>query len=348
MRSLLFEQDQAIDSIEQQIEIVQAGLRDEAKPPAVFFLYGPTGSGKTHTVEALAEAVHHNSHMYLRIDCGELQMDHEIAKIMGSPPGYMGHRETEPIITQEKLHSIETVPFPFSLLLLDEIEKSSRAFQRLLLAVLDKGRLRTNEGRMLDFTSTFIFMSSNIGSQIETEETATTSHSVLDQALSVVKEKKAPPALEFTRNQFRKYFAPEFINRLDCFIPYAPLSSVAADKILSIELDLIQARIVNAISEKTFIVNMTPEARLYLLKCSDTAHWGGREIKRVLQHRVTTVLAKAMVNQDYPLNGHITIDVKDDQIVLNKSASKTASMEDLMRAALITNEWRKRKDLKEL
>src|SRR5271163_4506836 len=135
----LIGQPGAIQTIVQYVQIHQASLAPEGRPIGVFLLLGPTGTGKTKTVEALAEVLHGNPRKLLRVDCGEFQMEHEVAKLIGAPPGYLGHRETQPMLTQQKLSSVTSEGSNLSLVLFDEIEKAAPSMTRLLLGVLDKG-----------------------------------------------------------------------------------------------------------------------------------------------------------------------------------------------------------------
>src|SRR5438067_799236 len=127
------------------VQMHRAGLAPEGRPVGVFLLLGPTGTGKTRTVEALAEVLHGSEKHMLRVDCGEFQMDHEVAKLIGAPPGYLGHRETQPMLTQQKLTSVTTDSSNLSLVLFDEIEEAAPSMTRLLLGVLDKGLLRLGD-----------------------------------------------------------------------------------------------------------------------------------------------------------------------------------------------------------
>src|SRR3954470_23238137 len=140
----------------------QAGLGPEGRPAGVFLLLGPTGTGKTRTVEALAEVLHGSPKNVLRIDCGEFQMDHEVAKLIGAPPGYLGHRETHPILTQQRLTGVTSEHSPLSLVLFDEIEKAAPSMTRVLLGVLDKGTLRLGDNSNVNFEKTLVFLTSNL------------------------------------------------------------------------------------------------------------------------------------------------------------------------------------------
>src|SRR5438067_1217256 len=156
-------QPAAIGAIVPYIQMYEAGLCPEGRPIGVFMLLGPTGTGKTRTVEALAEVLHGTGKKMLRVDCGEFQMEHEVAKLIGAPPGYLGHRETQPLLTQQKLNGITSEAHDVAILLFDEIEKSASSMTRLLLGVLDKATLRLGDNTAVNFEKTLIFMTTNLG-----------------------------------------------------------------------------------------------------------------------------------------------------------------------------------------
>src|SRR5258708_3514052 len=147
------------------VQMYRAGLAPEGRPAGVFLLLGPTGTGKTRTVEALAEVLHGSERSLLKVDCGEFQMEHEVAKLIGAPPGYLGHRETQPMLTQQKLSSVMSEGCNLSLLLFDEIEKAAPSMTRLLLGVLDKAVLRLGDNTTVNFERTLIFLTSNLGAE---------------------------------------------------------------------------------------------------------------------------------------------------------------------------------------
>src|SRR5436305_2820814 len=153
-------QPNVISVIVPYIEMFQAGLAPENRPVGVFLLLGPTGTGKTRTVEALAETLHGSLKNLLKIDCGEFQMEHEVAKLIGAPPGYLGHRETQPMLTQQKLNSVTSESCALSLVLFDEIEKAAPSMTRLLLGVLDKGLLRLGDNSVVNFEKSLVFLTS--------------------------------------------------------------------------------------------------------------------------------------------------------------------------------------------
>ena len=153
------------DIIIPYIQMFQAGLAPEGRPVGVFLLLGPTGTGKTKTVEALAEVIHGSEKNLLKVDCGEFQMEHEVAKLIGAPPGYLGHRETQPILTQQKLNSVTSEKSALSIVLFDEIEKAAPSMTRLLLGVLDKATLRLGDNTAVSFEKSLVFLTSNLGAR---------------------------------------------------------------------------------------------------------------------------------------------------------------------------------------
>src|ERR1700751_3463737 len=165
-------QPNVINVIVPYIEMFQAGLAPENRPVGVFLLLGPTGTGKTRTVEALAEAIHGSSRNVLKMDCGEFQMEHEVAKLIGAPPGYLGHRETQPMLTQAKVNAVASEESEISLILFDEIEKAAPSMTRLLLGILDKATLRLGDNSSVNFERSLIFLTSNLGAREMNREIA--------------------------------------------------------------------------------------------------------------------------------------------------------------------------------
>src|ERR1700685_673393 len=165
LQKLLVGQPEAIDTIVPYIQMQQAGLAPEGRPVGVVLLLGPTGTGKTRTVEALAEVLHGSSKNLLKVDCGEFQMEHEVAKLIGAPPGYLGHRETQPMLTQQKLNAVTSEKCQLSIVLFDEIEKAAPSMTRLLLGVLDKAVLRLGDNTAVNFEKSLVFLTSNLGAR---------------------------------------------------------------------------------------------------------------------------------------------------------------------------------------
>src|SRR5881397_4021268 len=158
-------QPAAMQCIVPYVYMFQAGLAPEGRPAGVFLLLGPTGTGKTKTVEALAEILHGSEKKVVKIDCGEFQLEQEIAKLIGSPPGYVGHRETRGLLSQDKLNETTSEGCDLALVLFDEIEKAAPTLTRLLLGILDKGNLRLGDNTDVNFEKTLIFFTSNLGAR---------------------------------------------------------------------------------------------------------------------------------------------------------------------------------------
>src|SRR6204780_5335774 len=163
LRRMIVGQDEAIEQIVNIYQMHLTGMGAPGRPIRNFLFLGPTGSGKTRIVEATAEALLKNPRGVIKIDCAEFQHSHEIAKLIGSPPGYLGHRETHPLLSQEVLNQYHTDTIKLSFVLFDEIEKASDALWNLLLGILDKGTLTLGDNRKVDFSRAMIFMTSNLG-----------------------------------------------------------------------------------------------------------------------------------------------------------------------------------------
>jgi len=284
-------QPDAIDAIVPCIEMHRAMLAPEGRPVGIFLLIGPTGTGKTRTVEALAEVLHGSPKKILKLDCGEFQMDHEVAKLIGAPPGYLGHRETQPWLTQQKLNATTSEECDLALLLFDEIEKASLSLMRLLLGILDKGTLRLGDGTTVNFEKTIIFLTSNLGAREMSQEL----HPEYGFEALIPR-----PAAEDTKLEnigwaaVRKSFSPEFINRIDSFIAYRPLESQALAAIFDIQVNELQDQIDTRLGPQAFRLEIAPKARRALIETGTSEQYGARELKRTLQRFLIQPLA-AMV-----------------------------------------------------
>lgn len=290
----LIGQQDAIDAIVPYVQVFQAALSPEGRPAAVFLLLGPTGTGKTRTVEALAEALHGTSRSMVKVDCGEFQMEHEVAKLLGAPPGYLGHRETPPMLSQAKLNAAASDKCGLSIVLFDEVEKAAASVTRLLLGVLDKATLRLGDNTTVNFEKTVIFLTSNLGARAMNRETA--------PGFGFAKSADAPKTnikrklAAIGAGAAKRKFPPEFLNRVDRVITYQPLDEAAMARILEIELGSIQRHLNIRLGVRTFTVALSPRGRKALLEQATSPEFGAREIRRTLHRRLLQPVA-ALVTQ---------------------------------------------------
>src|SRR5258705_2191811 len=238
LHRLVIGQEEAIHEIVRTYQTYLAGLSPNGRPVGTFLFLGPTGTGKTRAVEATAEALFGNPRAVTKIDCGEFQHSHDIAKLVGSPPGYLGHRETHPLLAQDALNQYQTETVKLSFVLFDEIEKASDALWNLLLGILDKATLTLGDNRKVDFSKALIFMTSNIGAA----EMSSLVSPKLGFGAGPMDGSNCTPALttKLARTGIeaaRRKFTPEFLNRLDKIVVFRTLGSEELNRIIDIELE---------------------------------------------------------------------------------------------------------------
>src|SRR6267142_1433777 len=291
LRQRVVGQSEAVQALVDLYEVFCAGLHSAGRPVANLLFLGPTGSGKTRTVEAAAEILFGDSRAVIKVDCAEFQHSHEIAKLIGSPPGYLGHRETLPLITQEALAASHRDHLKLSFLLFDEIEKASDALWQLLLGMLDKATLTLGDNRKVDLSQTVIFLTSNLGgSQI-----ADLIHGGMgfiqpkDKATTGLHEKVQRPAVEAARRKF----SPEFMNRLDKVVVFHPLKGEELDEVLDIELRQVQKRVLDS-TTRPFLFRITSEGREFLLEEGTDQRYGARHLKRAIERYVVYPIARLL------------------------------------------------------
>ena len=257
------------------IQMFQAGLAPEGRPVGVFLLLGPTGTGKTKTVEALAEVLHGSEKNVLKVDCGEFQMEHEVAKLIGAPPGYLGHRETQPMLTQQKLNAVTSEKCSLSLVLFDEIEKAAPSMTRLLLGVLDKAVLRLGDNSTVNFEKSLVFLTSNLGAREMMREINP------EFGFQSVKGAERPDILSKLQSialvAVRKRFSPEFVNRIDCIITYQPLTPEALSAILDHQITDLQNHVNTRLGNRSFTLEVPPAgAPVPARQGNQRGIWGAR------------------------------------------------------------------------
>lgn len=325
LSDIVIGQPEAIDSIVPYIEIHEAGLAPEGRPAGVFLLLGPTGTGKTRTVEALAEALHGSSKKMLKIDCGEFQMEHEVAKLIGAPPGYLGHKETTPLLTQSKINAVTSSYSDLGIVLFDEIEKAAPSLTRLLLGVLDKATLRLGDNATVNFEKTVVFLTSNLGARDMGRELNPTFG--FETMVPRHTERRATKLESIAMGAVRKKFSPEFINRIDAVITYQPLSADTLALILDQHLSELQEHIETRLGDRAFRLEIPGRTRRFLLKRGVSQEYGARELKRTIHREVLQPLSR-MVAADQILPSdtvRVETNTANTRIVL-----KTAGVEVLM------------------
>jgi len=304
-------QDRAVRRLARVYQVFMAGLSTPGRPLVNLLFLGPTGSGKTRLVEAASEVLFGDSRAVIKIDCAEFQHSHEIAKLIGSPPGYLGHRETQPLITQEVLDAHHTETLKLSLVLFDEIEKASDALWQLLLGILDKATLTLGDNRRVDFSHTMVFLTSNLGSQsmqqlmtggIGFSSGPHENDEVLDQKIYRAASDAA-----------RRKFSPEFMNRIDKVIVFRALQRPHLEKILDIELGRVQERIISSSTGgNQFVFKCHERARDFLLREGTDTKFGARHLKRSIERHLVFPLSNLLATRQIQLGDLITVDVEED------------------------------------
>ncbi len=284
-------QSEAVQAVLDLFQVFRSGLNSPGRPVGNLLFLGPTGAGKTRVVEAAAEILFGDPRAVIKVDCAEFQHSHEISKLVGSPPGYLGHRETHPVITQEALSAYHTESMKLSFLLFDEIEKASDALWQLLLGILDKATLTLGDNRRVDLSQSMIFMTSNLGGSDITELVSGQSLGFTPalQTNERMDQKVQGMAVEAAKRNF----APEFMNRIDKLIVFHPLRDLELEKILDIELAIVQRRILET-SRRRFTFRVAPEARQFLLREGTDLKYGARHLKRSIERYLVFPLASLL------------------------------------------------------
>jgi ATP-dependent Clp protease ATP-binding subunit ClpB len=322
LRRMIVGQDEAIQQIVNIYQMYLTGMTPPSRPIGNFLFLGPTGSGKTRIVEATSEALVKNARAVIKIDCAEFQHSHEIAKLIGSPPGYLGHRETHPLLSQEVLNQYHTETMKLSFVLFDEIEKASDALWNLLLGILDKGTLTLGDNRKVDFSRALIFMTSNLGASemsalmnprlgFNAGETSRQSQTgTMDDKLSAKIGRSGIDAA-------RRKFTPEFINRLDKIVTFKPLGTAELKKILDIELNMVQQRIFNTAPEKSFVFKASDGAKEYLLQEGTDLKYGARHLKRAIERLLVQPMSNLIATDQVRGGDCVFVDFDADRKMMS-------------------------------
>jgi ATP-dependent protease Clp ATPase subunit/CheY-like chemotaxis protein len=316
-------QSAATKAIVPYVYMYQSGLAPEERPAGVFLLLGPTGTGKTKTVEAIAELLHGSEKKIVKIDCGEFQMEHEMAKLIGAPPGYLGHRETVPVLTQQRLVEATSEQSDLALVLFDEIEKAAHSMTKLLLGILDKGTLHLGDNSTVNFEKTLIFFTSNLGARQMLKEMNPDIgfQSTLPRPRADLKTKLESIAL----GAVRKRFSPEFVNRIDAVVTYQPLKPESLETILDHDIKALQRHVNSRLGESCFTIEILPDARDFLLQRGFSEEYGARELKRTIHRQLTQPLATMVVRGEIHSSAVVQVSRGDnDERLTIRDVGRTA------------------------
>jgi ATP-dependent Clp protease ATP-binding subunit ClpB len=309
LRRKIVGQDEGVQAVVDLYQVYRAGLNFPSRPVGNLLFLGPTGSGKTRLVEAASEVLYGDPRAVLKVDCAEFQHSHEIAKLIGSPPGYLGHRETHPLITQERLeeHWPKDEGKPrISLLLFDEIEKASDALWQLLLGILDKATLTLGDNRRVDLSQALIFMTSNLGG-VEITELMTGSMGFVSFVADDEPEAIDGKVDRTAREAAKRKFSPEFMNRIDKVVVFHPLRREQLEQVLDIELERVQQRVLET-ARGQFVFQVSAAARSFLLREGTDLRYGARHLKRAIERHLVAPLANLLATEQVGLGDILRVD----------------------------------------
>jgi ATP-dependent Clp protease ATP-binding subunit ClpA len=280
--ALIVGQERAVRRISALYQIFLAGMQNPGRPIGTMLFLGPTGSGKTRVIEAAAEVLFGDANAVVKIDCAEFQHSHEIAKLIGSPPGYLGHRETAPMLTQENLDKYHTERDKLTFVLFDEIEKASDALWQLLLGILDKATLTLGDNRKVDFSHCMIFLTSNLGAKEMSELITGSIGFAPARGKGMIQDDVDQKIYRTASEAAKRKFSPEFMNRIDKVVVFRSLKEHHLKQILELELGQVQNRIMKGTGEK-FVFSCTEQAKKFLLDEGIDFKYGARHLKRAIE-----------------------------------------------------------------
>ena len=325
LRNRIVGQDAAIEAVTEIYQMFLVGMTPPDRPIGNLLFLGPTGSGKTYLVEVVAEMLFGDRHAFIKVDCAEFQEHHEIAKLIGSPPGYVGHLQTQPLLTQESLNRWHTETLKLTLLLFDEIEKASESLWQLLLGILDKGALTLGDNTHVDLSHCLIFLTSNLGASqmsdlVQGGMGFAPHDAIADKDLDAKIERTATEAA-------RKKFSPEFLNRLDKVVVFRTLRPEQLQQVLDLELAKVQKRIMDAIGQSHFTFRCSPEVKRWLLKEGTDPRYGARHLKRVIERHIVYSLANLVATRQISTGDCVDITLKPDRTLAFTKAATAAGKE---------------------
>ncbi len=249
--------------------------------------------------------LHGSDKKVVKVDCGEFQSDHEVAKLIGAPPGYLGHRETQPVLTQDKLTGATSADCPVSIVLFDEIEKAAPALSTLLLGILDRATLTLGDNTVVNFEQSLIFLTSNLGAREMMKEMRPDLgfQGVVDRNPTDLAAKLESIGVAAVRRRF----SPEFVNRIDVVITYQPLDELALAAILEQHIADLQRHVNTRLGNRSFEIEVTPASKRFLLERGTSAEYGARELKRTIHRHLTQPLAALVARGGVEPGAHVVV-----------------------------------------
>lgn len=324
LSALIVGQERGVRRLSGLFQIYLAGMNNPQRPIGTMLFLGPTGSGKTRVVEAASEVLFADPHSVVKIDCAEFQHSHEIAKLIGSPPGYLGHRETSPMLTQENLDKAHTDETKLTFVLFDEIEKASDSLWQLLLGILDKATLTLGDNRRVDFSKTIVIMTSNLGAREMSDMISggigfAPGKGGRPKEDSEIDTKIYRTALEAAKRKF----SPEFMNRIDKVVVFRSLKEHHLRRILDIELGAVQDRITESAGTK-FVFECSDAAKEFLLNEGIDLKYGARHLKRAIERFLVYPLSNLVATQQVETGDFVLVDFdkEKDALIFTKHSGK--------------------------
>jgi ATP-dependent Clp protease ATP-binding subunit ClpA len=311
LSALIIGQENAVSSMGNLYQLFLAGMNQTNKPVGTLLFLGPTGSGKTRVVEAAADILFGDPNAVIKVDCAEFQHSHEIAKLIGSPPGYLGHRETSPLFTQENLDRFHTESIQLSLVLFDEIEKASDSLWKLLLGILDKGTLTLGDNRRVDFSKSLIIMTSNLGAREMSELMEGRIGFAAPQQLNDLEKSQIDLDEKIQRTAVQaasRNFSPEFMNRIDKLVVFHTLNEGHLRQILELELRALQGRI-RCSARTKFFFRCSDSVKELLLHEGTDSRYGARHLKRSIERLLVMPMSNLVATGQICLGDSIDVDL---------------------------------------
>ncbi len=313
LRKRIVGQEEALRQIVDVYQTFLSGMCSPGRPIGSFLFLGPTGSGKTRTVEAMAESLVGDARAVIKIDCAEFQHSHEIAKLIGSPPGYLGHRETHPLLSQEVLNQYHTQEVRLSFVLFDEIEKASDALWNLLLGILDKATLTLGDNRRVDFSRAMIFMTSNLGAREMDALVRPNLGFARAEQSAAIDEKRSGKLSRTGLDAARRRFSPEFMNRIDKTVVFNPLGESELRGILALEIEQVRERMSRAVGTSAVAFDLSEDAQDFLLREGTDVRYGARHLKRGIERSLVQPMCNLLATGQLQAGDSLLVEFDDER-----------------------------------